>query len=245
MKTRNAALTMCLLAGVGPAHAADDTLPEARLAPVRKYIKDGWTTLTRGPRDIVRAAPDPKLHLPPGTPWPVYVSAREDRARVERELTAQLSPAGAEADRAARAAERPAVGDGARPALPAAPVRGAGRPLQRDVRLGQLLHPGRPAARRRDRQGARAGRELPLRDRPLRHDPEREPHLLPDALAAALPDAHAARASTRRRATASGSRPPGPRSRSTTRSGRPSRISSRRPACRATTTSATRRGRRW
>ena len=28
------------------------------------------------------AATDPKLHRPPGTPWPVYVSRREDRARV-------------------------------------------------------------------------------------------------------------------------------------------------------------------
>ena len=77
----------------------------------------------------------------------------------------------------------------ARSALPAAALRGARRPLQRDVRLGQLLHPGRPAARRRGRAGARHGRQLPLRDRALRHDPEREPHLLPDAVAAAVPDA--------------------------------------------------------
>jgi hypothetical protein len=93
MKTWNGALTGLLLAVAAAAAAADDTLSDARLAPVRKYIKEGWTTLTRGPRDIVRAAPDPKLHLPPGTPWPVYVSAREDRAKVERELTARLSPA--------------------------------------------------------------------------------------------------------------------------------------------------------
>jgi alpha,alpha-trehalase len=92
MKTRNAALTIgTTLAVALSGHPADDALTEARLVPVRKYIKDGWTTLTRGPKDIVRAAPDPKLHLPPGTPWPVYVSAREDRAKVERELTAQLS----------------------------------------------------------------------------------------------------------------------------------------------------------
>ena len=86
-------MALLVARGAGaPARAADDALSEARLAPVRKYIKDGWTTLTRVRRDIVRAAPDPKLHLPPGPPWPVYVSAREDRARVERELTALLSP---------------------------------------------------------------------------------------------------------------------------------------------------------
>src|SRR5688572_14862308 len=81
MKAWQGALTVFLLTGAGSASAADE-LSEARLAPVRKYIKEGWTTLTRGPRDIVRAAPDPKLHLPPGTPWPVYVSAREDRAQL-------------------------------------------------------------------------------------------------------------------------------------------------------------------
>ncbi len=75
------------------APAEDAPLSEARLAAIRKYIKDGWTTLSRSTQDLVRAAPDPKLHLPPGTPWPVYISAREDKARVERELAAALKPA--------------------------------------------------------------------------------------------------------------------------------------------------------
>jgi alpha,alpha-trehalase len=72
--------------------ADDAPLTEARIAAIRKYIKEGWTTLTRSTQDLVRAAPDPKLHLPPGTPWPVYVSAREDKARVERQLATALKP---------------------------------------------------------------------------------------------------------------------------------------------------------
>lgn len=82
-----------LAALASPVVAQDDPLDPQRLAPVRKYIKDGWTSLTRSSRDLILAAPDPKLHLPPGRPWPVYLSAREDRARVEKELAAQLTPA--------------------------------------------------------------------------------------------------------------------------------------------------------
>ena len=56
--------------------------PAAQVAEVRKYIKTSWSTLSRSNRDLPAAAKDPKLHRPPGTPWPVYVSRREDRARV-------------------------------------------------------------------------------------------------------------------------------------------------------------------
>jgi alpha,alpha-trehalase len=84
--------TLVALAALAiPAAAQDDPLAPQRLAPVRKYIKDGWTTLTRSSRDLIRAAPDPKLHLAPGQPWPVYLSPREDRPRVEKELTAALT----------------------------------------------------------------------------------------------------------------------------------------------------------
>ncbi|HWX23932.1 MAG TPA: trehalase family glycosidase, partial [Vicinamibacteria bacterium] len=51
-------------------------------------------TLTRSTRDILAAARDPKLHLPPGKPWPVYLSASEDRVRVLRELSQTLGPEG-------------------------------------------------------------------------------------------------------------------------------------------------------
>ena len=82
-----------------PSGQDDAPLPEARSPPVRKYIKEGWTTLTRSTPDLVRAAPDPKLHLPPGTPWPVYLSAREDRARVENDARGGAHAGGARADR--------------------------------------------------------------------------------------------------------------------------------------------------
>src|SRR4029453_15198602 len=110
---------LALVAAAGAALAGDDALTPERLAPVRRYIKDGWSTLTRStrdlvqaaphpklppprgrpraglpppPPDLVQAAPDPKLPLPAGRPWPVYLSAREDRARVERELQTSLAP---------------------------------------------------------------------------------------------------------------------------------------------------------
>src|SRR5688572_9540522 len=60
--------------------------PATQIAEVRKHIKTAWSTLTRSNRDLPAAAIDPKLRRPPGSPWPVYVSRREDRARVEDNL---------------------------------------------------------------------------------------------------------------------------------------------------------------
>ena len=74
-----------------PAGAQDLPAPE-RIEAVRAYIKSAWATLTRSNRDLPEAARDPKLHLPAGQPFPVYVSAKEDRARLERELEARLGP---------------------------------------------------------------------------------------------------------------------------------------------------------
>ena len=74
-----------------PAPSAD-ALSAERVAAVRRYIKDGWTTLTRSTRDLLRAAPDPKMPRAPEKPWPVYLSSREDRRRVEKELEAALKP---------------------------------------------------------------------------------------------------------------------------------------------------------
>lgn len=72
--------------------AGQSTLPSAaQVTELRKYIKSGWTTLSRSNRDLPTAAKDPKLPREPGSPWPVYVSAREDRERVAREVRQVLT----------------------------------------------------------------------------------------------------------------------------------------------------------
>jgi alpha,alpha-trehalase len=63
----------------------------AQVAAVRAYIKEGWTTLGRSTRDLAKAAPDPKFPRPAGKPWPVYLPAREDRARIEAELNKTMT----------------------------------------------------------------------------------------------------------------------------------------------------------
>ena len=75
-----------------PDEPPSDWPSPALLGEVRAYIKKGWTTLSRSNHDVLAAARDPKLHLPEGRAFPVYVSAREDRARVERQLR-ELVPA--------------------------------------------------------------------------------------------------------------------------------------------------------
>jgi alpha,alpha-trehalase len=95
-----AALVCSALAAVAAAQApsavttAEDALPAPeRLQPVRAYIKKSWQTLSRSTRDLARAAPDPKFPRPTGKPWPVYLSAKEDRARVEQALEGAMSAA--------------------------------------------------------------------------------------------------------------------------------------------------------
>ena len=72
-------------AAIGPELPA----PE-RIRAVDDYIKKTWTTLRRSARDLPAAAKDPKLHLPPGSRWPVYIPASEDKARIEAALRAEL-----------------------------------------------------------------------------------------------------------------------------------------------------------
>ncbi|HXD20636.1 MAG TPA: hypothetical protein VN654_26655, partial [Vicinamibacterales bacterium] len=60
---------------------------------VRRYIKRTWTTLTRSPRDLARAAPDPKMHKPADATWAVYVAADESRSAIQQRVTAALQPA--------------------------------------------------------------------------------------------------------------------------------------------------------
>ena len=77
-----------------PAPAASEALPEPeRIRAVRAYIQKAWTTLRRSTRDLPAAAQDPKLHLPAGSRWPVYVPAAEDRTKIAAELRAQLGEA--------------------------------------------------------------------------------------------------------------------------------------------------------
>jgi alpha,alpha-trehalase len=66
--------------------------PQGQRDALQAYIERAWDDLTRGPEDILAAAKDPKLELPKGQPWPVYVSRREDRRAVARRLSAALSP---------------------------------------------------------------------------------------------------------------------------------------------------------
>jgi alpha,alpha-trehalase len=76
-----------LVVGLAALGAGQSALPSAgHIAEVRKYIKSGWSTLSRSNRDLPAAAIDPKLPREPGARWPVYVSRREDRERVAREV---------------------------------------------------------------------------------------------------------------------------------------------------------------
>jgi alpha,alpha-trehalase len=85
------ALALLVCSALAAAASAQDFPSAERLAPVRAYIKKSWQTLTRSTRDLARAAPDPKFPREPGKPWPVYLSPKEDRARVERALAGAMS----------------------------------------------------------------------------------------------------------------------------------------------------------
>jgi alpha,alpha-trehalase len=64
-----------------------------QIADVRAYIKQSWKTLSRSPADILAAAYDPKLERRENSPWLVYVSAKENRLKVEQSLQQILSQA--------------------------------------------------------------------------------------------------------------------------------------------------------
>lgn len=69
------------------------TPPSAeRLNAVRDYIKTTWKTLTRGRSHILEAARDPKVEHLRQTPWPVYISPKENFQQVQAELQDILPP---------------------------------------------------------------------------------------------------------------------------------------------------------
>jgi alpha,alpha-trehalase len=67
--------------------------PLTHVDAVRRYIKQTWATLTRSPRDLARAAPDPKMHRDADATWPVYIAADENRDAIQRRVAAALPPA--------------------------------------------------------------------------------------------------------------------------------------------------------
>jgi alpha,alpha-trehalase len=77
---------LLLVLGLAGLDAGQGLPPAAQLAELRQHIKTAWSTLTRSTRDLPAAAIDPKLPRPPGSPWPVYVSRRENRSRVASNL---------------------------------------------------------------------------------------------------------------------------------------------------------------
>jgi hypothetical protein len=54
--------------------------------PILAYIKRTWTELTRSNRTLAASAVDPKFLPETDHRWPVYISAAEDRARIEAQL---------------------------------------------------------------------------------------------------------------------------------------------------------------
>jgi alpha,alpha-trehalase len=72
-------------------------VPAARAAPesgepILEYIKRTWAVLTRSNRTLATSAADPKFQPEPGGRWPVYISAIEDRAKVEAQLRDEIDP---------------------------------------------------------------------------------------------------------------------------------------------------------
>jgi alpha,alpha-trehalase len=84
------------LATITSAAPIGDSTQQTVSAPsrsaVREYISRTWTTLTRSTRDLPRAARDPKLHLDPATPSPVYVSRQENSTEIQKRLESVLTP---------------------------------------------------------------------------------------------------------------------------------------------------------
>lgn len=86
-----AVIAALLLTLTGAAQSGVQLPSDRQLDAVRRYIKTGWTTLTRSNKMLPLAAPDPKMHRPTGEPSPVYVPRDEDINRIRAELKTVLT----------------------------------------------------------------------------------------------------------------------------------------------------------
>ena len=90
-KKGRAGLVVLLLLALSAPAWPQQRASRADLQAIRQYIKRGWHTLARGPRQLAAAAVDPKFAASrTGTRWPVYVPRAENVERVARALRAQM-----------------------------------------------------------------------------------------------------------------------------------------------------------
>jgi alpha,alpha-trehalase len=68
--------------------------PQAQTTDILKYIDQTWKVLRRSNRTLPTAAVDPKFHPDKDGKWPVYIPQTEDVHEIEKDLTAEISPAG-------------------------------------------------------------------------------------------------------------------------------------------------------
>ena len=175
--------------------AAADALAPARVARLRAYIRDAWPQLTRTLADLPAAARDDKVAHAAGAPWPVYFPATEDRAAIEAAVARAVPPAGLR-DIVLRPLPA-AVTEHGLLYLPRPYVVPGGRFNEMYgwdsyfIVLGLL----RDADRARRDMIANFLYEVT----PLRRRAQRQPHLLPDAVAAAAAVGDGAGALPRRR----------------------------------------------
>lgn len=80
---------------------------EEALAPVKDYIKKSWQTLSRSHTDLLKAVVDPKVEHEEGSPWTLYVSAKEDVDAVRETIAESLTPEQMQQIRIGRLPENP------------------------------------------------------------------------------------------------------------------------------------------
>ncbi len=68
-------------------------LAQPQRLPIREYIRQTWTVLTRSNRNLAKAAPDPKFHPLADGRWPVYLPRSENLPSVQRDLRREMPAA--------------------------------------------------------------------------------------------------------------------------------------------------------